>query len=82
MIASGTSRPHAQSLADAVEQRLKELGRRPLRDEGRAEAEWILIDYGDFVVHVFQPGPREFYGLERLWGDAPELAWEPAASEA
>lgn len=82
VIASGTSRPHAQSLVEAVEEQLKELGRPPLRQEGKAEAEWILLDYGDFVVHVFQPTPREFYGLERLWGDAEELAWEPAASEA
>lgn len=80
VIATGTSRPHAQSLADNVVERLKEAGRRPLRDEGRAQAEWILLDYGDFVVHVFQPEPRQFYGLERLWGDARRLDWEPVAS--
>jgi ribosome-associated protein len=65
-----------------VEERLKDQDRRPLRTEGMAEAEWVLLDYGDFIVHVFQPEQRDYYGLERLWGDAPRIEWEPAASEA
>lgn len=75
VIATGTSRPHAQSLVENVEKVLKEAGRRPLRDEGKSEAEWVLIDFGDFVVHVFQERFRDYYGLERLWGDAPVLDW-------
>lgn len=75
MIATGTSRPHVQSLADNVELRLRERGRRVLRDEGRTQGEWVLLDYGDFVVHVFQPEARDYYRLERLWGDAPPIAW-------
>ena len=82
VIATGTSRPHVKTLAETVEEKLKEIGRRPLRSEGEAEAEWVLLDYGDIVVHVFQPEPRDYYGLERLWGDAPRLAWQPATSEA
>ncbi len=82
VIVTGTSRPHVQTLTEEVEKRLKELGRRPLREEGRREGEWVLIDYGDFIVHIFQPEQREFYGLERLWGDAPRIEWEPAVSEA
>lgn len=82
VIATGTSRPHVQTLADTVREKLKELERRPLRSEGEAEAEWVLLDYGDVIVHVFQQEPRDFYGLERLWGDAPRVAWEPAISEA
>jgi ribosome-associated protein len=82
VIATGTSRPHVQTLAEFVEERLKDQERRPLRTEGMAEAEWVLLDYGDFVVHVFQPEQREYYGLERLWGDAPRIEWEPATSEA
>lgn len=81
VIATGTSRPHVQSLAGNVEEKLREVGRRPLRREGEREAEWVLLDYGDVVVHVFQPATRGFYGLERLWGDAPRIVWEPAASE-
>ena len=46
---------------------------RPLHTEGHREAQWVLMDYGDFVVHVFQEDTRHFYGLERLWGDAPEV---------
>lgn len=82
VIATGTSRPHAQSLMEHVVERLMEAGRRPLRDEGGSEAEWILVDFGDFVVHIFQPEPRDFYGLDRLWGDAPHLEWEPVSTEA
>ena len=82
VIATGTSRPHVKTLAETVEQRLREFDRRPLRSEGVAEAEWILLDFGDLVLHVFQGEPRDYYGLERLWGDAPQIQWEPAASEA
>lgn len=81
-IASGTSNRHVQSLADEVEFKLRESERRPLRVEGRREAEWVLLDYGDVVVHIFQPTVREYFNLERLWGDAPRIEWEPAASEA
>lgn len=76
LIVTGTSRPHARTLAEAVAEKLKEHHRRPLRTEGAAEGEWILLDFGDFVVHVFQEEQRDFYGLERLWGDAPRVPWE------
>ena len=76
LIVTGTSRPHTRTLAEAVAEKLKEHGRRPLRTEGAAEGEWILLDFGDFVVHVFQEEQRDFYGLERLWGDAPRVPWE------
>jgi ribosome-associated protein len=82
VIATGNSRPHVQSLANRVEELLKEAGRNPLRDEGRPEAEWVLLDYGDVMVHVFQPSAREYYSLERLWRDAPVIDWSPAVSEA
>lgn len=82
VIVTGTSNRQVQTLADAVEERLKAGGVRPLRVEGRSEAEWVLLDYGDVILHVFQPATREYYGLERLWGDAPRIEWEPAATEA
>lgn len=81
VIGTGTSRPHVQSLADQVEENLAKHGRKPLRDEGRSEAEWVLLDYGDVMVHLFQPVAREYYDLERLWRDAPLVEWTPAVSK-
>ena len=75
VICHGTSSRHALSIADAVEERLaKDLKREPGHVEGRRVAEWVLLDYIDFVVHVFTEEKRAYYGLERLWGDAPRLA--------
>ena len=71
VIASGTSRRHVLTLAEAVEERLKGAGRRPLRTEGLEDATWALLDYGDLVVHVFDEPTRRYYDLERLWSDAP-----------
>lgn len=83
VIATGTSRPHVQSLAEHVEERmLQELGMKPLRSEGRAEAEWILLDFGDVIAHLFQAPARDFYGLERLWADAERVDWaEPVIAD-
>jgi ribosome-associated protein len=83
VIATGTSRPHVQSLAEHVEERMsQELGIKPLRSEGRAEAEWVLLDFGDVIVHLFQAPAREFYGLERLWADAEKVDWaEPVVAD-
>lgn len=76
MICSGTSERQVQAIADAVQERLREEGVRPLHVEGFNRAQWVLLDYGDFVVHVFQEEPRRFYSLERLWGDAPDMTAE------
>jgi ribosome-associated protein len=83
VIATGTSRPHVQSLAEHVEEGMsQELGIKPLRSEGRAEAEWVLLDFGDVIVHLFQASAREFYGLERLWADAEKVDWaEPVVAD-
>jgi ribosome-associated protein len=72
VLATAGSNRQAQALADAVETALKAEGRRPLSVEGYHSAAWILIDYGDVVFHVFHDEARRFYGLERLWGDAPD----------
>ena len=82
LIATGTSRPHVQALIDGVEEKLRDRDRKALRREGMAEAEWVLLDFGDFVVHVFQETPRDYYGLERLWGDAPRITLEVGAAQA
>ena len=80
VIATGRSRPHVQALAEHVEERLKQdPGIKPLRVEGQSEGEWVLVDFGDIIVHIFQSGPREFYSLERLWGDAERIKWEEPA---
>ncbi|WP_240624040.1 ribosome silencing factor [Ahniella affigens] len=67
VIASGTSTRHVKSLADEVVKFVKKAGMMPLGVEGEREAEWVLVDLGDIVVHVMLPRIREFYGLERLW---------------
>ncbi len=79
VVASGTSTRHVKSIADEVVKYAKRLDCQPLGVEGEREAEWVLVDLGDVVVHVFLPRIREFYALERLWtvGDEPpELAPE------
>ena len=78
MIATGGSRRQVLTLADEVSIQMKAQGRSPLRAEGESDGLWVLIDFGDVVVHVFQEDPRQYYDLERLWGDAPRLKWEPA----
>ena len=67
IIASGTSTRHVKSLADEVVRFVKKAGMMPLGVEGQKEAEWVLVDLGDVIVHVMLPRIREFYGLERLW---------------
>lgn len=81
VIAAGTSRRHVLTLAEEVEAKLKDGGRRPLRREGTEDATWVLLDYGDVVVHVFDEPTRAYYDLERLWGDAPRIE-VPTASQA
>ena len=72
LVCSGTSQRQVQAISDAILENLKKEGVRPLHVEGRQGGNWVLLDYGDVVVHVFQPEPREFYALERLWADAPD----------
>jgi ribosome-associated protein len=67
VIASGTSARHVKSIADEVIKFAKQAGVMPLGVEGQLEAEWVLVDLGDIIVHIMLPRIREFYGLERLW---------------
>jgi ribosome-associated protein len=80
VIASGTSRRHVLSLAEAAEEGLEELGRRVLRREGWTDATWVLLDFGDVVIHVFDQPTRAYFDLERLWSDAPRLEVAVGAS--
>ena len=76
VIASGTSRRHVKSLADDVEAALREIDRKPIRREGTDYGEWVLLDYGDVVVHLFDHETREYYDLEHLWSNAPVIEFE------
>jgi len=73
LICSGTNERQVQAIADAVEERLRAERVRPLHVEGYNPGQWVLLDYGDLVVHVFQEQPMSFYALERLWSDAPDV---------
>jgi len=74
VICSVGSLRQAQAVADEVGRVLKEGGLRPLAVEGYTHGGWILMDYGDFLLHIFDEERRAFYALERLWGDAPEVS--------
>ncbi len=70
LIATGSSERQVQAIAESIQEALSAEGVRPLHLEGQRGGHWVLLDYGDLVAHVFQPEPREFYALERLWSDA------------
>lgn len=70
VICTGNNQRQIQAISDAVEEELKAAGERPISIEGYQNAEWILVDYGDFIVHILSPGAREYYDLERLWRHA------------
>jgi ribosome silencing factor RsfS/YbeB/iojap len=80
VICSGSNSRQIQTIADEIEAQLKEHGERPLGVEGYEKADWVLADYGDFIVNVFSPQAREFYDLERLWRNAREVK-VPAEAE-
>ncbi|MBX9470638.1 ribosome silencing factor [Microcella sp.] len=71
LIVTGRNERNVQAIASEVEDRMIEAGAKPLRREGRAEGRWILLDFGDVIVHVFHEEERLFYSLERLWKDCP-----------
>jgi len=73
LICSGTNVRQVRAIADAVMEKLADEGAKPAHVEGYDRSEWILIDYFDFIVHVFAPDTRAFYGLERLWGNADRI---------
>ncbi len=77
VICSGANGRQIQAIGDEIEMRLKRLGRYPLGVEGYEHAEWILADYGDFIVHIFSQAARAFYDLERLWRHAKPAATAP-----
>jgi ribosome-associated protein len=82
VIVSGTSDRQVKTISDEVVKSLKEQGTRPVRQEGEAVAGWVLLDFVDFVVHVFSQEQRDYYRLDNLWADAPVVDWDEKAEAA
>ena len=83
LLVTGRSERNVAAIADEIEEKLLEAGHKRLRREGRQEARWVLLDFGDLVAHVFHEQERTYYGLERLWKDCPVVPFElPARSPA
>ena len=79
VICTGNNERQVQAISDAVGEGLKDHGERPLSVEGYGQAEWVLADYGDLIVHIFSPQARSYYDLERLWRNAKRVQVPPAA---
>ena len=83
VITSGSNARQVRTIAEEVEERVKEAGgSAPLRIEGLDDARWVLMDYGDFIAHVFLQETREYYDLEHLWSGAPRVAWRRDVEDA
>jgi ribosome-associated protein len=80
VIVTAVARRQSRATASEIDQEMKKRGELKLGLEGSEEGRWTLIDYGDFVVHIFSPEGRSFYALEEIWGDAPQLDWQETPS--
>ena len=74
LIASASNDRQVKAIVDEIEDKLREAGAKPLRREGERDGRWVLIDYGDVVIHIQHEEERQFYALERLWRDCPSIA--------
>lgn len=82
VICSGRSDVHVRAICDCILEGMAKIGRRPISSEGVEHAHWALLDFGDVVVHVFQPDTRRLYDLERLWNQAPRHSYQANAGTA
>jgi ribosome-associated protein len=82
VVATGSNERQVEAIVDSVEEKTRIAGRKPIRREGQRDGRWVLLDYGDVVVHVQHAEERTFYALERLWKDCPFLPFTDAAQEA
>jgi ribosome-associated protein len=82
VIATGSNERQVEAIVDGVEERAQVQGRKPIRREGHRDGRWVLLDYGDIVVHVQHSEERVFYALERLWKDCPFIPFTDEAAEA
>lgn len=80
VVCSGKTERQVRRIQDSVEERVREKGAKPIRREGERYGRWILLDYGDFVVHIFRDEDRAFYNLERLWQDVEKVEWRGSGS--
>jgi ribosome-associated protein len=81
VIATGGSDRHVRSIVSGVDEALRAQGSKPIGVEGEEEGRWVLMDFGDVIVHVFQRDVRQLYDLERLWGDAPRTEFDEHGGE-
>ena len=79
VICTGANARQIQAISDEIGDQLRKVGERPSSIEGYKNSEWILMDYGDFLVHIFSPKSRTYFDLERLWRDAKQVDWPPEA---
>jgi ribosome-associated protein len=77
VICTGSARTHLRAIAAKVEERMGERSIRPMAIEGLSDTDWIVLDYGDVVAHIFSDDSRRYYNLERLWGDGQPVDWRP-----
>ncbi len=77
VVATGNNERQVEAIVDAVEEKLRVAGRKPLRREGRRDGRWVLLDYADIVIHIQHTEERVFYALERLWKDCPMISFDP-----
>jgi ribosome-associated protein len=82
VVATGGNERQVEAIVDSVEEKTRLAGHKPIRREGQRDGRWVLLDYGDVVVHVQHAEERTFYALERLWRDCPFLPFTDAAAEA
>ena len=82
LLCSGQSQPQIQAIGEAIEEKLHRNGRRAAHREGKSSAEWVLLDYGFFVVHIFSERARQYYDLERLWRNAERIEFHETAGPA
>ena len=81
VVCSGSNKPQIKAICDNIDDKMAELGVNPLRIEGYKEAQWVLMDYGNLIVHIFDDESRDYFNLERLWGDAPAVRFSAADGE-
>jgi ribosome-associated protein len=82
VVATGNNERQVEAIVDEVEERLRQLGSKPTRREGRRDGRWVLLDYGDIVVHIQHAEERVFYALERLWKDCPFIPFDAVPKNA
>ncbi len=82
MICTGNNRIQLHAISDAIQDGFRKVGHKAPKQDSERDANWMVLDYGDVVIHIMSPESRSFYRLEKLWGDATELDWEKVLEES